>query len=145
MCCCYLTFSLSFQISPRQPSSSLICCLSTLLIYWPYITLLSHFVFKDSPNLAFVCRMPSLFESLYSFDWFSSSANFAAILIVEFIIGWLLSCLLTMTKWPPAYFVLRYSAISSLLYMSLQFVTGLYPSFFSHIFYLHQFLVTHFI
>jgi len=33
--------------------------LSILLIYWPCITLLSHFFFKDFPNFAFMCWMPS--------------------------------------------------------------------------------------
>ena len=111
--------------SHRNGSSSLISCLSILLIYWPSITLLPHFFSEESPYLLFRCWMSSLFVSLFSFDWLNSSTTFATILIVEFIFDWLL--LTIFTNWSSACFVFRYSAISiNLLYVSLQFVTGLF-------------------
>jgi hypothetical protein len=105
----------------RNVSSVLISCLSILLTYWPYITLLSHFFIMDSPILACVCWMPSFFMSLLSFDWFHS-ATIAAILIVGFIFGWLLLWLLTIfTNWSYTYFMFRYSAI---LIFSALYVTA---------------------
>ena len=95
--------------SHKNGSSSLISCLSILLIYWPSITLLLHFFSEEPPHLLFMCWMSSLFVTLFSFDWFNSSAAFATILIIEFIFGWLL---LTMfTNWSSAYFMFRYSAV----------------------------------
>ena len=58
---------ISLSVSPfrssldclRNLSSLLLSCLSIVPICWPCFTLLSHFFFKDSPNFAFVCCMPS--------------------------------------------------------------------------------------
>ena len=52
--------------------------------------LLSHFFFKKSPSLAYVCSAPSFFVSWFTFDWFKNSTTFVAVLIVEFILGLLL-------------------------------------------------------
>jgi hypothetical protein len=41
-------------------------CLSMLLMYWPCITLFSHFSFKDSANLAFVsCHSSRLIDLIH--------------------------------------------------------------------------------
>ena len=83
-------------------------CLSVLLIYRPRITLLYHFP-NDSPSLE---SDAFLFVPLFSFYWFNSSANFAAVLNVELIFGWFLSWLLTTFKtWSSANCVFRNSAI----------------------------------
>ena len=73
---CYLVcndWSCAAIISPSVPpfispldchtnvSSSSTSCLSILLVYWSCITLLSLSFFKDSPNFAFMCWMPSFF------------------------------------------------------------------------------------
>ena len=101
-CADIISLPVSAFISPlnihTNVSSSLTSHLSILLKYWPCITFLSHYFFKDSPNFAFVYSMPSFFVSLYSFDWFNSStifANLCLCLIVENTYGRLLSWLLT--------------------------------------------------
>ena len=118
----------------RNVSASLIICLSILVIYWPCITLLSNFFFKNYPNFAFMCWMPFFFASLFSFDWFNYSATFAAALIVEFLFDWLLSWLLTtFTNWPSIYSVFKYSAvlIISALYVASVCNRPLPPPFLS--------------
>jgi len=134
--CATTSLSVSLSKSPldshRNGSSSLICCLSILQIYWPSFTLLPHFFSEESPYLSFMCWMPSFFVSLFSFDWFNSSATFATILIIEFTFGWLLSWLLTIfTNWSSAYFVFRYSAILiiSALHLSSIYDRPLPPPF----------------
>ena len=58
------------------------------------------FFFRDSPNLALVCCIPSYFAPPFSFGWLNSSLIFAAVLIIDFIFGWVLSWLLTIfTNW----------------------------------------------
>ena len=54
-CVAIILLSVSSFTSPldshKNMSSSLITCLTILMMYWPYITLLFHFFFKDSSNL----------------------------------------------------------------------------------------------
>ena len=75
VCSCAATVSLSVSAcgssldSHRIVSSSLTYWLSVLLIYWPCITLLPHFFFKNFPNVSFVCCMP-LSLSLFFFFFF---------------------------------------------------------------------------
>ena len=72
----------------------------------------SHFFFKESPNLSVTCWMRSFFVSHFSFDWFNFSATFGAVLIVQFMFGWVTSWLLKIfTNWSSSYFVFRYPAI----------------------------------
>ena len=70
---CAATISLSFSAfmspfdSQKNVSSSLISCLSIFLMYCHALFFLFffHFFFRDSPNLAFMCRIPSCFVSLF--------------------------------------------------------------------------------
>ena len=62
-------------------------------MYCLCITLFFHFFFMDSPNLAFVYCISSCFASLFSCDSLNSSVIFSAVLIIEFIFGWVLSWL----------------------------------------------------
>jgi hypothetical protein len=98
------------------------------------MTVVSHCFFKDSRVLNFMFWM-SFFTSLFTFDLFNYSATFAAILNVELIFGWLLSWLLAIfTNCFFLYYVFICYAELILLYMPLQFVTGLFRllSFFTY-------------
>ena len=80
--------------SHRIMFSSLMSWLSVLLIYWPCIICFPIFSCKDSSNLAFVCGMPFFVVRLFTYNWFNSSATFASVLSVEFILSWSLIWLL---------------------------------------------------
>ena len=73
--------------SQSNVSSSLISCPSIFIMCCPYINLFFPFFFRDSPNLAFVCCIPSCFAPLFSLGWPNSCVIFAAVLIIEFVFG----------------------------------------------------------
>jgi hypothetical protein len=49
-------------------------------------------------NLVFIRRIPSVFVSLWTYEWFNSSATIATVLIVYFIFGWLFRALNSIYK-----------------------------------------------
>ena len=56
-------------------------------MYCPCNTLFFHFFFRDSPNLAFMCCIPSCFASLFSLGWLNSSVIFIIIIIIIIILA----------------------------------------------------------
>jgi len=129
----YFTFSFSFRSpldSHRNVSSSLTSCQYILLIYWPRITLHSHFSLRILLILL-LCVEHLPFVSLFLLNWFKSSANFAVTLSIELKFGWLLLWLLIFKNWSSIYFVFKYSAvlITSALYMASVCNRPLLPSF----------------
>ena len=66
--------------------------------------------------------MPSSFVSLLSLHWFHLSVTFAAVLIVDFILGWFFVTLKIFTNCSSVYFVLRYSAVFNYVFFICCFV-----------------------
>jgi len=80
-----------------------------------------------------MCRLSSLFVSMFSFECFEFLCNVYYRWIVELIIGRLLTWLLTIfTNWSAVYFVFKYSSvlIISVLYVPSNSKRPLPPSFF---------------
>ena len=116
VCTCAAIISLS--VSPfrspldsyRNTSSSPISCLSILLITGH--ALLCYPIFFSRTLLIFLLCVECLpfFVSLFSFNWFNSSANFAVVLLNSYLVDCF--CDLTIfTNWSSAYFVFIYSAV----------------------------------
>ena len=95
-CAIIISFSVSLFISPldshsNMASTSISClsvCLSVIPLYRPSVT---FFPILWGPSYLLLCVECLHFYVAVSYEWFNSSAAFAAILIVEFVSGRLLS------------------------------------------------------
>ena len=100
--------------SQGNVSYSPVTCISILLIHSPCINLLLPYSFKNALGLACVCRMPSFWGEGHCFHLFGLILiqPSAAIPVVGFIFGWVLSSLLPMLKTCSSFYtVFRYFAI----------------------------------
>ena len=116
LCCHYFTYSISYQISPQQPYQRVLST-NKLSIRTPNTPAMQHFAFpfvslRSSLILLSCDECNRFFVSLFSFDWFNSSLNFAAFdLLSSHLVEWIIVILAPFTHRSSVYFVFSYSAV----------------------------------